>query len=157
VSALFSQLDNNVPALSITVTFAPDTGRIVAIDSDIDLDAVSIEATVSSLEVFVTVQLAGAISATSIGSGTISVAGQQVVDISNDLTITVPRNLNQMLSGVTPAVVRGYVDTLFRPLLRLNHDARIEGYSSDEHTLTVKYAVPIVTPAKRSTARTLDA
>jgi hypothetical protein len=156
VSAVFFQLDNNAPALSITVTFAPDTARIVAIDSDIDLDAVSIEASVSALEVFVTVELAGAMSATSSGSGTITVAGQQVVDISNDLTITVPKNLNQMLGGVTPAVVRGYVDTLFRPLLRLSPDARIEGYLSDGHTLTVKYAVPLATTTDRSTAHTRE-
>jgi hypothetical protein len=146
VSALLTQRDGGVPVVLVTVPFAPDTAQIVAIDSDVDLDQLSIEADVSRLEVFVSLDFSGTISATSSGSGTITVAGQQVVDIDSDLTVTVPRNLNAALSGLEPAQVRQSIDKLFRPLMRLGPDARVEGYQSDGTTLTVHYAVPVTPP-----------
>ena len=145
VSALLTQRDGGVPVVLVTVPFAPDTAQIVAIDSDVNLDQLSIEADVSRLEVFVSLDFSGTVSATSTGSGTVTVAGQQVVDIDSDLTVTVPRSLNSVLGGLEPVQVRQSIDKLFRPLLRLGPDTRIEGYQSDGTTLSVHYAVPVPT------------
>ena len=146
VSALLTQRDDGVPVVLVSVPFAPDAARLVAIDSDVDLDQLSIEADLSRLEVVVSLDFSGTISATSTGSGTVTVAGQQVVDIDSDLTVTVPRNLNAVLGGLEPGQVRQYIDKLFRPLLRLGPDARVERYQSDGRTLTVDYAVPVAPP-----------
>ena len=148
VSAVLTQRDGGVPVVLVTVPFAPDTAQVIAIDSDVDLDQLSIEIDVSRLEVFVSLDFSGTISATSTGSGTVTVADQQVVDIDSDLTVTVPRNLNAALSGLEPAQVRQSIDNLFRPLLRLGPDARIESYESDGTTLTVHYAVPVPTAVR---------
>jgi len=70
------------------------------------------------------------------------VDGLNVADISDDLTITVPRNLNTVLAGIDAASVRAQLDSFFRLLMRLDADARIDGYSTDGVTLTVAYSVP---------------
>jgi hypothetical protein len=131
-----------VPVASFTVTFAPDRARIVAIDSDVNLDSLDIAVNIHSLKVFVELDFSGTITAASLGSADITVDGLNVADISNDLTITVPRNLNTVLAGIDAASVRAQLDSFFSLLMRLDAGARIDGYSTDGVTLTVAYSVP---------------
>lgn len=131
-----------LPVASFTVTFAPDRARIVAIDSDVDLDSLGIAVNIGSLQVFVELDFSGTITATSLGSADITAAGLNVADISDDLTITVPRNLNTAFAGIDAASVRAQLNRFFSLLMRLDADARIDGYSTDGVTLTVAYSVP---------------
>jgi hypothetical protein len=138
--------------VEVVLSFLPDSARIVAIDSDVDLDSLDIEVDVASLKVFVTLDFSGVLSATSSGSAELHVVGNEVYDLSSDLSVAVPQNLNGTLGGLQPATVGHSLDTFFIGLMRLGRTARIDRYLTDGTTLTVAYSVPVSSPAVRTTA-----
>jgi hypothetical protein len=146
VVAFVTADDVGTPQVEVVIPFLPDTAKIVAVDSDVNLDGLDIEADVSSLEVDVALGFSGVLSATSSGAGELHVAGNAVYDLGSDLSLTVPQNLNGVLGGLAPATVRHTLDTFFIGLMRLGPKARIDRYLTDGTTLTVAYSVPVTSP-----------
>jgi hypothetical protein len=135
---------NGVPVLQLFLPLNPEGAKIVGIDSDVDLDQLSIEADIHHPTFTAQVDFYGnGLSATMDLSVSVTVAGVSI-PLADYVKSKIQDQINEKLSGLSPTQLRQYVDAFFINLMRLGPQARIETYQIDTNnqTLTVNYSVP---------------
>lgn len=134
---------DGVPSLEVRMALNADAAKVVAIDSDIDLDRLDVEFDVHAPRIDATIDFYGTVANVTVDmSGTATVAGVAIASLGDYFKDKLQSKVASWLGELDPTLVRQYVDAFFVNLMRLGPHAKVDSYQSDDKTLTVRYTVP---------------
>ena len=143
---VFLTADNGVPTLEVDLAFSTQNAKVVAVDSDVDLDKLDVELDLNSFHVRLQGRFDGTISAATETTATARALDSLVTaDVSALVNGKIQDKIDEHVH-LDPGLARGYLDQFFVLLLRLGAQASIQQYRIDGAALFADYTVPLVPP-----------
>ena len=138
----FISPSNGVPSLEVYLSFNTQNAKLVAIDSDVDIDKLGVEIDLESFRVQVDVLFDGTIRASTETTATARAVDALVTaDVSGLVNGKIQDKVEDKIR-LDPRLARAYLDQFFVALMRLGTQASIQQYSIDGNALVVNYTVP---------------
>jgi len=141
----FLTADNGVPMLEVDVSFNTQNAKLVAVDSDADLDKLDVVVSLDSFRIRLQGRFDGSISATTDTAATFRSAGLNIADVSSLVNGNVQDKIDAYVH-LDPGLARGYLDQFFVLLMRLGAQATIQDYQIVGDALVVDYTAPLLPP-----------